>query len=130
VFTKTLTEKNEMNLPRAVRQYSEDFADIMKHDPEIRNQLKQLGVNLEQLDTKLKGIGRKPEVTPGAGPSAKVSTRKLADRIETARGKGTIPAPKTGYLNFGTEDWEDEVPSFKPGKYRPVGSNKLGKIGK
>jgi len=109
-FTKTFTEHGETD-PKVVRQYSEDFADIMAHDPEIRQQLKQLGVDTEKLDAKLRAIGKKPSVTSGASASIGNSIERLANRIETARGKGAIPPPKSGRLGF---DEEDEETRFNP----------------
>lgn len=113
-FTKVFTEKGETD-PKIIRRYSEDFADIMKHDPETRQLLqKNLGVDLGKLDTKLEGIGPKPKITPGASPSTENSIGKLAKRIEAARGKGTIPPPKSGYLGFDEEP--DEATEFNPEK--------------
>jgi hypothetical protein len=134
-FTKTLTEKGETE-PKEVRRMSEDFADILALDPEIRQQLAQLGVNHDQLDTKLRAIGKKPAITPGASPTTQRSIGKLTARIETARGKGTIPPPKSGTLNF---DNEDEDTRFSPedfgsetvaGGLKKLGEKKsrLGKI--
>jgi hypothetical protein len=126
-FTKTFTEKGE-TLPEDVRRRSEDFADILALDPEIRQQLAQLGVNHEQLDAKLRAIGKKPPVTPGASPTTENSIGKLKSRIETARGKGTIPPPKSGSLNFG--DDEDEAAGFDPTKFRTQTDEPLEKLGK
>src|SRR5208337_2520554 len=101
-FTQALKEQGEVD-PHIVRQYSEDFADIMAHNQEVRNQLKSLGVDLGQLDTKLKAIGEKPEITSGAKATTEHSTRQLANRIEVARGKGTIPPPKSAQGNLFRE---------------------------
>lgn len=138
-FTQALKEQGEVD-PHVVRQYSEDFADIMTHNKEIRNQLKSLGVDLGQLDTKLKAIGEKPEVTAGASASTEHSTRQLADRIETARGKGTVPPPKSaqGELGFreppATEGRarvpDEEDTSFNPDKFRTQTDEPLTKLGK
>lgn len=123
-FTKTFTEHGETS-PEAVRAYSEDFADIMAHDQEVRAQLQTLGVDLGELDKHLKAIGEKPEVSSRASASFEDSLRKLTARIEKARGKGAIPAPKTGTLGFP----EDEGTSFNPEDFgaRP---SPLGKIKK
>ena len=126
-FTKTFTEKGE-TMPKNVRRYSEDFADILAMDPEIRQQLEKLGVNHEQLDTKLRAIGKKPQVTPGASPTTEGSIGKLAKRIETARGKGAIPPPKSVNLNF--EPDEDEDVEFNPEKFRTQTIEPLEKLGK
>jgi hypothetical protein len=122
-FTKTFTEKGEI-LPEDVRRRSEDFADILALDPEIRQQLAQLGVNHEQLDAKLRAIGKKPPITSGASSTTEGSVRKLANRIETARGKGTIPQPKSGNLNFD----EDEETRFNPADFANEESG-LAKLG-
>lgn len=128
-FTKTFTEKGETE-PADIRRRSEDFADILAMDPEIRKQLAQLGVNHEQLDAKLRAIGKKPPVTPGASPTTENSVRKLSQRIEAARGKGTIPPPKSGSLNFepdeevgfNPEDFGTEEPLEKLGRKKsPLG---------
>jgi len=111
-FTQCLKETGETS-PEAVRQYSEDYADIMAHDPEVRAQLKLLGVDLGKLDTKLKAIGEKPEVSSRASASLEDSVRKLTARIEAARGKGSIPAPKSGKL-FGEPTDKDEDVEFNP----------------
>ena len=118
-FTKIFTEKGETD-PSIIRKYSEDFADIMRHDPESRQLIQKLGVDLGKLDTKLEGIGPKPQVTSGASPTTENSVRKLASRIETARGKGTIPPPKSGYLGFDedTEFNPEEFETVKPKKKR------------
>lgn len=135
-FTKTFTEKGETD-PKIIRRYSEDFADIMAHDPEVRQQLAQLGVDHDKLDAKLRAIGKKPKITPGASPSTEGSIRKLASRIETARGKGIIPPPKSGYLDYGEPEEDEGDVTFNPNQFRTQTSerlntkrkSKLGKIG-
>jgi len=92
-FAQALKERGEAD-PQFVREYSQDFADIMSQDKNIRKQMQSLGVDLGKLDTKLKAIGEKPEVTPGASPTTEHSTRQLKERIEVARGKGSVPEPK------------------------------------
>lgn len=124
-FTKTFTEKGETD-PADIRRRSEDFADILALDPEIRQQLAQLGVNHEQLDAKLRAIGKKPPVTPGASPTTENSVGKLAKRIEGARGKGTIPPPKSGNLNF---DDDDEATGFNPEDFGSEDNGGLAKLG-
>jgi hypothetical protein len=125
-FTQALKERGEVD-PNIVRQYSEDFADIMAHNHEIRTQLKSLGVDLGKLDTRLEAIGEKPEITPGTSATTEHSTRQLAERIETARGKGAIPTAKSaqGELNFreapageGRTRVPDEATEFNPEKFR------------
>jgi len=125
-FTKTFTEHGETD-PKVIRQYSEDFADIMAHDPEIRKQLSQLGVDTEKLDAKLRAIGKKPQVTPGASPSVRDSIERLAGRIEKARGKNAIPPPKSGRLGFDEEP--DEEVGFDPSKFQTQTSGELSKLG-
>ena len=92
-FTQALKEKGEVD-PEYVRQYSEDFADIMRHNAKIREQLKDLGVDLGKLDTKIDSLGEKPKVATGASATTGDSTKRLAERIEAARGKGSVPEPK------------------------------------
>jgi hypothetical protein len=138
-FTQSLKEKGEVN-PHEVRAYSEDFADIMAHNQEIRQQLKTLGVDLGKLDTKLEAIGEKPAITAGTSPSTEHSTQRLTERIEKARGEGSIPAPKTGNLfreapafehkaNPGAGHVKDESTRFDPEEFgnEEPSLNKLGK---
>jgi hypothetical protein len=122
-FTKVFTEKGETD-PKIIRQYSEDFRDIMRHDEETRQLIKNLGVDLGKLDAKLEGIGPKPKITAGAKASTEHSVGQLAKRIEAARGKGTIPPPKSGRLGFEGEP--DEDTSFNPEEFETVG-NRLKK---
>ena len=119
-FIKTLTEKGKEAAedPHQMRQYSEDFSDIIQHDPETRALLKDMGVNHAELDKRLAGIETKPEPDSSGGrPSAEDSTRRAVKRVEEARGKGAIPAPKTGLLNFG-EPGENEATSFNPDQFK------------
>lgn len=125
-FTKAFTEHGETD-PGVIRQYSEDFADIMAHDPEVRDMLQQLGVSHENLDAKLKAIGEKPEITGRTTPSTEDSVRKLGERIK-AVGRD-LPAPKDQRsLKF------DEDTSFKPDDFdtEELGKKKspLGKASK
>lgn len=124
-FTKTFTEHGVSD-PEQIRQYSEDFADIMAHDPEVRAQLKELGVDLGELDKHLEDIGEKPQVSNRRSSSAENSLRQFVTRVEKTRGKGTIPAPKTGLLGFGKSD---EATEFNPEQFRTQtsGMNILGK---
>lgn len=127
-FTKVFTEKGETD-PVIVRKYSEDFADIMAHDSEARQLLENLGVKLDKLDSKLRAIGKKPEVYPRTGPSFENSLGKLTKRIETARGKGAVPKPKSGYLFYDEEP--DEAVEFNPEKFKTqTDSGNLEKLGK
>src|SRR5208282_5431181 len=131
-FIKTLTEKGveASEDPKQMRQYSEDFADIMNYDPETRALLKDMGVSHAELDKRLAAIEKKPEpVTTRISPTSEDSARRAYERVEKARGKGAIPAAKTGLLNFGEPEAEgggaDEATSFNPetfetGENRPV----------
>ena len=78
---KTLTEKGTIT-PEGIRQYSQDFADIVKNDVQIRDMLKDMGVNLEELDGKLDKIEGRPEVTSRGTPTTEDSVRKLSERLE------------------------------------------------
>jgi hypothetical protein len=109
-FTKMLTEKGEAE-PESVVKYSEDFADLMAHDQDIRRQLSDLGIDTGELDEHLKQIERKPEVTAGASPTTENSIGKLASRLEKQRGK--LPQPKDSGLFERTEANERES-FFKP----------------
>lgn len=120
-FIKTLTEKgvDASEDPHEMRKYSEDFADIILHDPETRNLLKDMGVNHGKLDERLaREVEGKPEPKSGeVSPTGEDSSRRAIERVEKARGKGTIPPPKTGFLNFG-EPEPDETTSFKPEEFK------------
>ena len=93
-FTQALTEKGTED-PEVVRHYSEDFADLMANDKEVREKLKGLGVNLDDLDKRLERVEAKPQVTSGSSPTTAHSVGQLRSRIEEARGKGAIPEPKS-----------------------------------
>jgi hypothetical protein len=116
-FTKTLAEKGEA-IPEKIRQYSEDFADLMAHDQDIRRQLSDLGIDLGELDGHLKEIERKPPVTAGASPTTQNSIGKLTKRLEGQRGK--LPAPKDSGLfeNTETNDRENFFKPIRPEKAR------------
>jgi hypothetical protein len=131
-FIKTLTEKGveASEDPHEMRRYSEDFADIIQHDPETRVLLKDMGVNHAELDKRLASIESKPEPnTSGNSPTSEDSARRAFERVEKARGKGTIPAAKTGFLKFGEP--EDEDTSFNPEKFKTrTGDAELNTLGK
>ena len=103
-FTQSLTEKGEEK-PDVVRQYSEDFVDLMAHDAQTRDILQDLGVQLDKLDEHLRAIGEKPKITGRTTGTTSRSIGKLKGRIEAARGKGYIPPPKSaqGELEFHEE---------------------------
>jgi hypothetical protein len=102
-FTQALTEKG-VEEPELIRHYSEDFKDLLENDIETRSQLEGLGVNLDQLDSKLAAIGEKPEVSGRSTPTTANSVVELKRRIEKARGEGTIPEPKTVQGNLFREN--------------------------
>jgi len=136
-FTQALTEKGEED-PELIRQYSEDFKDLLANDLETRGLLKNLGVNLDQLDRKLEAIGEKPEVSGRSTPTSAHSVAQLRDRIEEARGKGAIPAPKSaqGVLFREAPAHEsksrirDEATEFNPETFRTQSSGELEPFGK
>lgn len=70
-----------------LKQYADDFADIMANDSEVRSTLKRLGVHLDKLDDKLDAIGHTP-ITAGTKAASPDSIRKLADRIQAERDRG------------------------------------------
>jgi len=113
-FIKTLTEKGEED-PHAIRNYSEDFADILRHDPETRHLLQEMGVTHEQLDAKLDRIEAKPEISGRTSSTAEDSSSRARQRVETARGKEAIPQPKSGDLFAKLGDTtKDEGTEFNP----------------
>lgn len=125
-FIKTLTEQGKYAAedPHEMRQYSEDFADIILNDPQTRALLKDMGVDHAKLDERLaREVEEKPEPdTSRTSPTSEDSTRRAVKRVEAARGKGAIPPPKTGLLKFGEPEAEgrgkargaDEATSFNP----------------
>jgi hypothetical protein len=139
-FTQALTEKGVED-PELVRYYSEDFKDLLANDVEVRDKLKEMGVSLDQLDSKLEAVGEKPEVSGRSTPTTAHSVRELKSRIETARGKGAIPEPKSvqGNLfrenpayeqraNPGAGHYKDEATEFNPEKFGDE-ADKLNKPG-
>lgn len=70
--------------------------------PEEISKHEDLGVNLGQLDDRLKAAGEKPEVSGRTTATTSRSVGKLKERIEEARGRGAIPPPKSaqGELSF------------------------------
>jgi Protein of unknown function (DUF3293) len=125
-FTQALTERGE-ELPEEVRKHSEDFVDLMKNDPQVRDLLADLGVTHANLDAKLEAIGEKPEVSSRTTSTTSRSTERLKERIEDARGKGTIPPPKSAQGELGFREasagesrskLKDEDTSFDPSRFR------------
>lgn len=101
-FVKTLTEKGETH-PEAIREYSKDLADILSTDEEIRGMLKDMGVDHDKLDQRIKGIEQKPEVSSRTTPTTEDSTRKLTKRLEKQGREVPEPRNQRG-LNFGDFD--------------------------
>jgi len=139
-FTQAVKERGEAD-PQYVREYSEDFADILANNDQIRNQLKEAGVDLGKLDAKLKAIGEKPQVTSGASPTTEHSVRELKERIETARGKGSVPEPKHqrtfNFREAPAGEGRNKLPneetgdtSFDPNKFHTTNEPVMGKLGK
>jgi hypothetical protein len=122
-FIKTLTEKGKgaAEDPYEMRQYSEDFADILRHDEETKNLLKDMGIDHAKLAERFeREVERKPkpaEVSARTSPTAEDSTERAAERVEKLRGKGAIPASKTGSL-FAQLSAEDEGTRFEPAKMK------------
>ena len=133
-FTQALTEKGEED-PEIIRQYSEDFKDLLANDEQTRSKLEDLGVNLDQLDKKLEAIGEKPEISGRSTATTSRSIDKLKQRIEEARGKGAIPPAKSaqGELGFRephpTRTPVDEAVGFDPEKFRTQTDEPLTKLG-
>jgi hypothetical protein len=124
---KTLTEKGTVD-QAAIREYSHDFADLVQHDPDIRQQLTEMGFDTNELDKQLtKHVEAKPEVTSGISTSGKDSLRKLVSRVQRLRpdalsadkiktlndyidqasepeGTGSEPAAETGSTEFNPDE--------------------------
>lgn len=121
-FVKTFVEKGGETSPHNVKHFSEDMADIVKHDPQTRELLKQLGADLNDVDKRIDSIQGKEKITAGYSPTAERSVGKLAKRIENV--KGEAPRPKdTGLfdrlkeneLSFNPDDFEsNEVAPLEP----------------
>lgn len=110
-FTKAFTEHGETD-PEAIKQYSQDFADIIANDPDIQEQLKELGVNQETLNEHLAKVEPKPEVSGRTTPTTANSIARLSDRIEKA-GRDLPKSKDQGNLNFGKEVEKGDT-SFNP----------------
>jgi hypothetical protein len=145
-FTQALQERGE-ELPEEVRKHSEDFVDLMAHDPQVRDLLADLGVTHANLDAKLAAIGEKPEVSGRTTPTTSRSIERLKERIETARGKGSIPPPKSAQGELGFREApahesrvRDADTEFDPGKFqtqtgedtklRPLAAKKKSPLGR
>ena len=122
-FTQALTERGE-ELPEEVRKHSEDFVDILAHDPLVRDLLSDLGVSHDNLDAKLKAIGEKPEVSGRTSATTSRSIGKLKGRIEAARGQGIIPPAKSSQGSFEFREApahesrvRDEETRFEPSEF-------------
>ena len=111
-FTKAFTEHGETD-PEMIKQYSQDFADIIANDPDIQLQLKELGVDKETLDKHLANVEPKPEISGRTTPTTANSITRLSKRIE-AKGRDLPASKDQGNLNFeakekGTEFNPDEL---------------------
>jgi hypothetical protein len=125
-FIKTFKEKGGEVSPENIRHLSEDMADIVRFDPDTRNILKELKVNLDQLDKRIAdNTGEKPEITIRPSFSSTNSARQLSARIKAARGEA--PTPKDTGL-FDTKP-EDEDTSFDVNKFHTTTSNVMEKPG-
>ena len=124
---KTLTEKGTVD-QGDIRTYSHDIADLMHHDPDIRQQLTEMGFDKDELDKQLaKHVEAKPEVTSGISASGKDSLRKLVSRVQRLRpnalseakiktlndyidqasepeGTGSEPTAETGSTEFNPDE--------------------------
>lgn len=135
-FTQALTERGE-ELPEEVRKHSEDFVDLLAHDPQVRDLLADLGVTHANLDAKLKAIGEKPEVSGRTTATTANSIRQLKERIEAARGTGAIPPPKSAQGGFEFREapahesrTRDEAVEFNPESFKTQTSGELEPYGK
>jgi hypothetical protein len=139
-FTQALTEKGVED-PELVRHYSEDFKDLLANDNVTRDLLKELGVNIDELDRKLDAIEDKPQVSGRSTATTAHSVGQLKSRIEEARGKGAVPEPKSVQVNLfrenpafeqranpGAGHYKDEATEFNPEKFGDE-ADKLNKPG-
>jgi hypothetical protein len=95
---KTLTEKGTVD-QADIRTYSHDMADLVQHDPDIRQQLTEMGFDTNELDKQLtKHVEAKPEVTSGVSASGKDNLRKLVSRVQRLR-PDALSAAKIKTLN-------------------------------
>jgi hypothetical protein len=126
-FIKTFKEKGGEVSPENIRHLSEDMADIVRFDPDTRNILKELKVNLDQLDKRIAdNTGEKPEITIRPSFSSTNSARQLSARIKAARGEA--PIPKDIGL-FDTKP-EDEDTSFDPNRFHTTTTDVMEQPGK
>jgi hypothetical protein len=82
-FTKAFQEHGETD-PEIIKQYSQDFADLIAHDTDIQSQLKELGVNQETLNEHLAKIEPKPQISGRTTPTTPDSIARLGKRIKGA----------------------------------------------
>jgi hypothetical protein len=71
------TEMLDRLTPDKMKAYSNDFADIMRTDPEVRGKLSELGVDLNELDKRLKNVTPKPSREAFEGADQAALTRSL-----------------------------------------------------
>lgn len=121
-FTKAFTEHGETD-PEQIKQYSEDYADIIAHDKDIQQQLRELGVNQETLNEHLRKVEPKPEVSGRTTPTTADSIARLGKRIERA-GRDLPAAKDQGTLNFRTPGKGTE---FNPEELEPKPKRRIRK---
>src|SRR5262249_21670208 len=72
--------------PELVGMHSADFADLIQHDPEIRDAIKSIGGDLNVLDKKLRTyVPGKPSEGQAAGSHPELLN--AAERLESSRNK-------------------------------------------
>jgi hypothetical protein len=114
------TEMLDRLTPDKMREYTNDFADIMKTDPEVRGKLSELGVDLNELDKRLKNVTPKPagEAFEGADKEALArGLKRNAARIgKSQRGLEGFSEysrpPAQSELDLGSPDDGDASFSF------------------
>ena len=135
---KTLTEKGTVD-QADIRQYSSDFADLMQYDKDIRDQLTEMGFNVNELDKQLaKHVEAKPEVASGISPSGKDSLRKLVKRVQGLRPDALSEAKIKAVNDYIDQQSEPEGTGSEPNEkvgttdFNPdeTVAGKLAKLGK
>lgn len=138
-FAQTFVEHGETE-PHIIAQYSQDFADLVQHDPEVRQILSRLfKVNLGELDEHIaRTVTPKPEITPGTEAVSPGVTREFGKRIEAAGRKQGIPKSKSeAQLDLFKETpagenrnrVSDESTGFNPAKFQTQTSGNLEPYG-
>ena len=131
---KTLTEKGTVD-QADIRTYSADMADLLQNDPDIKQQLTEMGFDTNELNKQLtKHVEAKPEVPSGISASGKDSLRKLVKRVQRLRPEALSEAKLKSlneYLDNNAEEGEGREPAEDVGstEFNPSEESDLKQLG-